>query len=72
MLNANEFVLLAGRPEEWDEEVRQQACRAGDPEVIKLPELQEDQHVRGHRSVELVKSGYAGQFVVRPVWTTSS
>jgi hypothetical protein len=59
MLNANEFVLLAGRPEEWDEEVRQQACRAGDPEVgIKLPELQEDQHDRGRRSVELVKSGY--------------
>jgi hypothetical protein len=59
MLNTTGCVLLAGRPEKWDEEVRQQARRAGDQKVgINLPELQEDQHARGRRSVEVAKSTY--------------
>jgi hypothetical protein len=59
MLNTEHFILLAGRPEKRDEEIRQQARRAGDPKVeINLPKLQEDQHDRGHRSVEVVKSAY--------------
>jgi hypothetical protein len=58
MLNTEHFTLLAGRPEKWDEEVRQQASRAaGQDDGIKLLELQEDQHARGRRSVEVVKSG---------------
>ena len=56
MLNTEHFILLAGRPEKWDEEVRQQASRAAGQDVgIKLPELQEDQHARGRRSVEVVE-----------------
>ena len=59
MLNTKEFVLLAGRPEKWDEEVRQQTSRAADQNVrTNLPKLQEDQHRRGRRSVEVVKSAY--------------
>jgi hypothetical protein len=58
MLNTEHFTILAGRPEKWDEEVRQQASRAAGQDVgINLPELQEDQHARGRRSVEVVKSG---------------
>jgi hypothetical protein len=59
MLNTEQCVLLAGRPEKRDEEVREQASRAGDQRVgINLPKLQEDQHNRGRRSVEVVKSAY--------------
>jgi hypothetical protein len=59
MLNTEDFILLAGRPEKWDEEIRQQARRAGDPKVgINLPKLHEDQHNRGRRSVEVVRSAY--------------
>jgi hypothetical protein len=57
MLNAEDFILLAGRPEKWDEEVRQRAGRSGGLNArINPPELQEDQHARGRRSVEVVKS----------------
>ncbi len=59
MFNTEHFILLAGSPEKWDEEIRQQARPAGDQKVgINLPKLQEDQHHRGHRSVEVVKSAY--------------
>jgi hypothetical protein len=59
MLNIEHFTLLAGRPEEWDEEVRQQANCPTDQNVpINLPKLQEDQRNRGRRSVEVVKSTY--------------
>ncbi len=59
MLNTQHFILLAGRPEKWDEEVRHQASRAADQKVrTNLPKLQEDQHDRGRRSVEVVKSAY--------------
>ena len=59
MLNIEQFVLLAGRPEKWDEEIRRQANRAADQSVrTNLPKLQEDQHRRGRRSVEVVKSAY--------------
>jgi hypothetical protein len=59
MLNTEDFILLAGRPEKWDGEVRQQASRAADQNVaINLPELQEEQHYRGRRSVEVLKSAY--------------
>jgi len=59
MLNTKESILLAGRPEKWDEEVRQQARRAGDPKVeINLPKLHENQHDRGRRSVELVRTAH--------------
>jgi hypothetical protein len=59
MLNTEHFTLLAGRPEKWDEEMRHQASGAADENVgINLPELQEDQHDRGRRSVEVVKSAY--------------
>src|SRR5215471_5893218 len=64
MLNTEHFVLLAGRPEKWDEEIRQQARPAGDQKVgINVPKLQEDQHRRGRRSAELVRS--AGGWTVR-------
>jgi hypothetical protein len=57
MLNTERFILLAGRPEECDEEVRQLGSRVADPNVrVNLPELQDMQHDRGRRSVELVKS----------------
>ena len=73
MLNTEQFILLAGRPEKWDEEVRQHASRAANQNVgINVPELQEHQHDRGRRGVELVKSAYGGRFVVRPVSTTST
>jgi len=40
MLTTEHFILLAGRPEKWDEKVCQQARRAGDQKVgINLPEL---------------------------------
>jgi hypothetical protein len=59
MLNTEHLILLAGRPEKWDEEVRQHASRAADQKVgINLPELQEEQHDRGRRSVEVVKHAY--------------
>jgi len=59
MLNTEHFILLAGRPEKWDEEIRQQARCAGNQKVgINLPKLQEDQRSRGRRSIEVVKSGY--------------
>jgi hypothetical protein len=58
MLNAEDFILLAGRPEKWDEEVRQQASRAADQNVgMNLRDLQEEQHYRGRRCFEVVKSG---------------
>jgi len=58
MLNTEHFSLLAGRPEEWDEEIRQQASRAANQNVaINLRELQEEQHYHGRLSVEVVKSG---------------
>jgi hypothetical protein len=58
MLNTEHFTLLAGRPEKWDEEVRQHASYAGVHNVgINLPKLQEDQHDRRRRSIEVVKSG---------------
>jgi hypothetical protein len=58
MLNAEDFILLAGWWEEWDEEVRQQASRAADQSVaMNLRDLQEEQHYRGRRCVEVVKSG---------------
>jgi hypothetical protein len=59
MFNTEHFILLAGSPERWDEEIRQQARPAGDQKVgINLPKLQEDQHDRDRRSVEVVKSAY--------------
>jgi hypothetical protein len=59
MLNTEDFILLAGRPEKWDEEIRRQASRAADQNVrTNLPKLAEDQHRRGRRSVEVVKSAY--------------
>lgn len=59
MLNTEHFILLAGKPEEWDEEVREQATRFANPSArVNLPELQANQHARGRRSVELVKSAY--------------
>jgi len=59
MLNTEHFVLLAGSPEKWDEEVRHQVSRAADENAaINLPELQEDQRNRGRHSVEVVKSAY--------------
>jgi hypothetical protein len=59
MLNAEHFILLAGRPENWDEQVRQHPSRAAEQNVrVNLPELQEDQHDRGRRSIEVVKSAY--------------
>jgi hypothetical protein len=59
MFNTEHFILLAGSPEKWDEEIRRQARPVGDQKVgINLPELQEDQHDRGRRSVELVKSAH--------------
>jgi hypothetical protein len=58
MLNTEHFSLLAGRPEECDEEIRQQASRAANQNVaINLRELQEEQHYHGRLSVEVVKSG---------------
>jgi hypothetical protein len=59
MLDTEDFILLGGRPEKWDKEVRQRAGRSGGQNArINLPESQEDQHVRGRRSVELVESTY--------------
>jgi len=59
MLNTEHFILLAGRPGKWDEEVRQQASCATEQNVpINLPKLQEDQHDCHRRSVEVVKSAY--------------
>src|SRR5271166_4248929 len=59
MLRTEQFILLAGRPETWDEEVHQQAARVADPSVsINPAELQEEQHDRGRRSVELVGSAH--------------
>ena len=59
MLNTEHFILLAGKPENWDEEVRQQATGVVDQNgEINLPRLQEDDHGRGRRSVEVVKSAY--------------
>ena len=59
MLNTEHFILLAGRPEKWDEEVRRQVSGAAGQNVgINLAELQEEQHNRGRRSVEVVKSAY--------------
>ena len=44
MLNTEQFILLAGSPEKWDEEIREQASRAADQNVgISLSELQEDE-----------------------------
>ncbi len=57
IVNTEHFILLAGKPEKWDEEVHQQATRIADANArINLPELQEDQHDRGRRSVEVVRS----------------
>ena len=59
MLHAEDLILLAGWPEEWEEEVRQHAIRAADQNVaVNLRELQEEQHYHGRRSVELVKSAH--------------
>jgi len=57
MLNTEHFTPLAGRPEDWDEEVRRRASEAGE-NVVSLPELQDEQHARGRRSVEVVKSAH--------------
>jgi hypothetical protein len=59
MLNTEHFILLAGNPGRWDEEVRQHARHAGAHNVwIGLPQLQEDQHERGRRSLEVVRSAH--------------
>jgi hypothetical protein len=55
MLNTEHFILLAGDPTQWDEEI----AKAG----TKLVEVQVDQHRRGRRSAELVKGMYG--FYVR-------
>ena len=55
MLNAEDFILLGGRPEKWDEEVLQRAGRSGGQNArINLPELQEEQRDSGRRSVAVV------------------
>ena len=59
MFNTEHFILLAGSPEKWDEEIRQQGRPAGEQKVgINLTKLEEDEHDRGRRTVEVVKSGY--------------
>ncbi len=56
MLNTADFILLAGWPEEWEEEVREQASPAHQNVAINLRELREGQRDGVRRSVEVVKS----------------
>ena len=59
MLKIERFILLAGKPEPSGEEVLQQGAHVADQNAwIDLAKLQEDQHHRGRRSVEVVKSAY--------------
>ena len=53
MLNTAHFTLLAGEPEPWDAEIRD-ARGPG----FSLTEMQVDQHQRGRRSAQLVKTMY--------------
>ena len=57
MINTKAFVLLAGDPSRWDEELRQRIKKHE-----SLLQVQEDQHARGRRSAELVK-GVFGFYV---------
>lgn len=61
MLNTTHFILLAGNPEPWDEEVRRR-CQPGKYEnTFKSEDLcrvQADQSARGRLSAELVLSQY--------------
>jgi hypothetical protein len=58
MLNTNDYLLLAGNPGPWDDEIRQLATGAQWVGSFNLPALQELQHRRGRRSAEVVKSLY--------------
>jgi len=61
MLNNNAFVVLAGNPSKWDEEIRTRCAPGGVSGTFKSEDLcsmQIDQHHRGRRSAELVTTIY--------------
>lgn len=51
MLNDKHFVLLAGNPSPWDQELLKRAS-----EGESLVDIQEDQHERGRRSLVLTQT----------------
>ena len=53
MLNTEAFLLIAGYTEHWDQDLREKVAVG-----IPLPRVQEDQHGRGLRSAELLRSKY--------------
>lgn len=53
MINTKHFVLLAGNPQKWDDETKQQVSCG-----VNICRVQEDQHARGFRSATIVKSIY--------------
>lgn len=62
MLNTEHYVVLAGKPEKWDEEMKKR-CRPGRfaPGTFHSDDLcrvQSDQYSRGRRAAALVKSIY--------------
>lgn len=54
MMNSNAFVVLAGNPGPWDEEMKQR-CDNKSEDLVKV---QVDQHGRGRRSATLVATIY--------------
>ena len=61
MLNTDDFLLLAGRPYAWDEETRRRTRQN-----IALTQVQEDQHLRGRRSAQLMRASYDWVVMLRP------
>ena len=51
MLNTEHFVLLAGEPQAWDQEIRERIAKGED-----LSSIQVDQHKRGRRSATIAES----------------
>lgn len=61
MLNTNAFVVLAGNPGPWDEEMNKRCGAGSAPGTLKsedLVQVQVDQHRRGRRSATLVSTIY--------------
>jgi len=59
MLNDKHFVLLAGNPTKWDNEIREKVSKVGDCfESNNLCNLQVNQFARGRLSANLIRSMY--------------
>jgi hypothetical protein len=55
MLNTEHFLLLAGEPKAWDDEILLAKARGGDNELVRM---QLSQNGRGRLSAQIVKGMY--------------